>query len=152
MRIRLLSILLIGLLLQGCIPYLAGVVATSRANSRARANCIESGNQWIDGSSWGWDVGQCMSPDAKLDTPQAKCEALNGVWHESTKNCKFAAQDANSPQARCLAMDGTWYEVTQNCKFETQETDTPKARCESVNGTWYEATGSCRFEANDMNP
>ena len=52
--------------LSSCIPYLAGVVVTSRMNANSRKDCVSQGGEYIDGSSWGWSGGKCIMPEDNI--------------------------------------------------------------------------------------
>lgn len=55
----------LSLSLTGCIPYLAGVIATSSMRSGRVAECEALGGTYIEGSSWSWDAGACIKTDPK---------------------------------------------------------------------------------------
>jgi len=109
-----LIVLIIALVLplSSCIPYLAGVVVTSRMNANSRKDCVSQGGEYIDGSSWGWSGGKCIMPEDNIKvenlTPEEKCVFLGGTYSEKG-DCKF------SPEQECAALGGIYYSSTGAC-------------------------------------
>lgn len=143
--------------LSGCIPYLAGVIATSRSNSQGRQNCADMGGEWIDGSSWGWSTGKCIMPDekAKLEkmSPEERCAFFDGTY--SNGKCNF------TPEQECANQGGIYYASTGACDLRNPD-DSAKSNiainqpqsdkskdeislqdCAKLGGIYYASTGAC---------
>lgn len=89
MKYLVIGILILSLGISGCIPYVAGVIATSRANASGKQSCAETGGEWIDGSSWGWSTGRCMAPmkQGEERSPEVTCLELGGTWDAANSYC-----------------------------------------------------------------
>ena len=150
-----------------CIPYLAGVIVTSRMNANARKDCVSQGGEYIDGSSWGWSGGRCVMPGENINvqnmTPPQKCVFLGGTYLDG--QCNFP------PEQECANYGGVYYASTGACDFrqtappnesETQNlappqkcaylggtyidnkcTFPPQQECANNGGIYYESTGAC---------
>ena len=128
-----------------CIPYLAGVIVTSRMNANARKDCVSNGGEYVDGSSWGWSGGRCIMPEDNIKVenlpPSERCEFFGGTYTEG--ECKF------SPEQECANYGGVYYASTGACDFrqtaQVNESEvqnlTPSQRCSYMGGTVVE--GEC---------
>lgn len=159
-----LTILVIALMLplNGCIPYLAGVIATSRSNSQARQNCAELGGEWIDGSSWGWSVGRCLMPNERVNldkmSPDERCAFFGGTYANGT--CKY------TPEQECANLEGVYYPSTGACDLRNVESKTASKQpsvdkdkntvssedCANLGGIYYPSTGACDLRYTEKEP
>ena len=145
-------IIVLVLPLSSCIPYLAGVVVTSRMNANSRKDCVTQGGEYIDGSSWGWSGGKCMMPDDNIKvenlSPKERCEFFGGTY--SYGACNF------SPDQECANLGGIYYASTGACDLRQSEKNTNSdvkpvkkdntitvQKCANLGGIYYASTGAC---------
>ena len=150
MKMRYFIILIIAFVLPlyGCIPYLAGVVATSRANSSQRQDCAESGGEWVEGSSWGWSVGRCLTPKEKADlaqmSPPERCAFLNGTY--SNGNCTY------TPEQECLNLGGVYYASTGACDLRNTQSTAQTTTQSTTQSSTVTNQPSIEENKNSMSP
>jgi len=153
MKYFIIVIIALVLPLSGCIPYLVGVVVTSRSQANARKDCVEQGGEYIDGSSWGWTTGKCLMPDERANfkkmSLEERCTFFEGTY--SNGACNF------TPEQECANLGGVYYASTGACDLRNTDSSTVNNQpsieknkntispqeCANLGGIYYASTDAC---------